>query len=560
MKAPSLFLVFVLAKTAALAGHPLPHSWWTPAAYLGQDALIALVFAVFEKFTPRPVSAIAFWVLTAYAALNIPVVRAVSTPLTIPMLRAAGGPLADSFRIYITWVNAGLVVAVLAAAFLSIRLTSAALTKGVIALLMILAALGPIASARLDTVGFGRNVAAVIVSGILPHVAPRAVEGDWGTSHFESGSTEDLSGLHGLARQRNVIMVSLESTAAQYLRLYGGEYDLMPNLGELAKSAVVFDNAYAVYPESIKGLYSVLCSTSPGLDSEPESYQKTPCQSIAQVMAEAGYRTALFHSGRFGYLGMESVIHNRGYQTLEDAGDIGGNHQSSFGVDEPATVERMLAWIDSVPRGQRFFLTYLPIAGHHPYNTPQRGPFPDHAEIGRYRNALLYGDAALGALRTGLRSRGLDDQTLWVIYGDHGEAFGQHEGNFAHTFFVYEENVHVPFLIAAPGAFDAQTRAHKVVSLLDTAPTLLDLAGLTIPELYQGRSMLRPEPRMALFFTDYSLKILGLRDGPWKMIHELGREPKLFNIEEDPGERKDLASASPARVAWYRQVMAGWMP
>ena len=159
---------------------------------------------------------------------------------------------------------------------------------------------------------------------------------------------------------------------------------------------------------------------------------------------DAGYRTAMFHSGRFGYLGMESIIRHRGYQTLEDAGDIGGNHNSSFGVDEPATVARMLAWIDGLPRGQRFFLTYLPIAGHHPYATPERGPFAGTAEIDQYRNALHYGDASLGALIEGLRARGLEQNTVWVIYGDHGEAFHQHEGNYGHTFFLYDENVHVP--------------------------------------------------------------------------------------------------------------------
>ena len=328
----------------------------------------------------------------------------------------------------------------------------------------------------------------------------------------------------------------------------------MPNLTELARNAVVFDNAYAVYPESIKGLYSVLCSAYPGIDSEPESYENIPCRSIAQALADAGYRTAMFHSGRFSYLGMESVIRNRGYQTLEDAGDIGGKHESSFGVDEPATVQRMLSWIDTVPRGQRFFLTYLPIAGHHPYNTPERGPFPEQEDIGRYRNALLYGDASLGALRDGLRRRGLDDKTVWVIYGDHGEAFGQHEGNYAHTFFIYEENVHVPFLIAAPGAISAPVRARKVVSLIDTAPTIGDLAGLPVPEAYQGYSMLDREPRMALFFTDYSLHILGLRDGPWKLIYETGRRPKLFDLERDPGEQYDVAPAHPQQSGWYEQV------
>jgi phosphoglycerol transferase MdoB-like AlkP superfamily enzyme len=565
MRAASLFVVFVLAKVAALGGHAFWLSWWTPAACFWQDALAALLFACFERFAPKRASSIVFWILAGYAALNIPVMRAVSTPLTLPMWRAARGPLADSFRAYATWTNAALVVAVLAAAAISRRLSSIPhYRRSLTVLAASLAVVGPFASTHVDTVGFDRNAVAALFASAVPHLgggpAP-PTRADWRASRFYSAAAEDLSAWRGLARGRNIVLVALESTAARYLRLYGGEYDLMPNLSALASNAVVFDNAYAVYPESIKGLYSVLCSTYPSMDSQPEDYEKIPCRSIAKALADAGYRTGMFHSGRFGYLGMNSVIRNRGYQTLEDAGDIGGHRESSFGVDEPATVARMLSWIDSLPRGQRFFLTYLPIAGHHPYETPERGPFPERDDIGRYRNALLYGDAALGALRAGLRARGLDDNTVWIVYGDHGEAFGQHPGNYAHTFFIYEENVHVPFLIAAPGAIHSQIRARKVVSLVDTAPTVLDLAGLTIPDLYQGRSMLDggPGPRMALFFTDYSLPLLGLRDGPWKFIYRLDtRRQKLFDLDRDPGERTNLASAYAGRVGWYEQVVRNW--
>jgi len=118
----------------------------------------------------------------------------------------------------------------------------------------------------------------------------------------------------------------------------------------------------------------------------------------------------------------------------------------------------MLTWIDALPRGQHFFVTYLPIAGHHPYATPGRGPYTGTAEIDQYRNALHYGDVSLGTLVEGLRARGLEKNTVWVIYGDHGEAFHQHPGNYGHTFFLYDENVHVPFLIAAPGLMRLRPR------------------------------------------------------------------------------------------------------
>ena len=111
------------------------------------------------------------------------------------------------------------------------------------------------------------------------------------------------------------------------------------------------------------------------------------------------------------YLGMEAVIRHRGYDTLADAGDIGGNRNSSFGVDEPSTVGRMLQWIDAQDSGRPFFLTYLPIAGHHPYESSAAGPFDEHDEFGRYRNALHEGDAALGTLMRGLQQRGIAERT-----------------------------------------------------------------------------------------------------------------------------------------------------
>jgi phosphoglycerol transferase MdoB-like AlkP superfamily enzyme len=253
---------------------------------------------------------------------------------------------------------------------------------------------GPMASRRVDTRGMDRNAITALIGIRVPQRVTPPAAGGWRQSRFETmRETEDLSRFAGAARGLNVVMISLESTAAQYLSLYGAGPDAMPNLSGLARNALVFENAYAVYPESIKGLFSVLCSEFPAFDSRPEAYENVDCSSLAAVLSDAGYRTGMFHSGRFGYLGMESIIRNRGYQTLEDAGSISGNHNSSFGVDEPATVARMLAWIDALPQGQPFFLTYLPIAGHHPYVTPVRGPFPGTAEVDQYRNALHYGDA-----------------------------------------------------------------------------------------------------------------------------------------------------------------------
>ena len=279
--------------------------------------------------------------------------------------------------------------------------------------------------------------------------------------------------------------------------------------------------------------------------------------SLAGILSEHGYRTGLFHPGRFRYLGMEEALRNRGYATREDAGDIGGERESSFGIDEESAVRRMLAWIDERP-GEPFLLTYLPIAGHHPYDAPRPHLFPDDSDINLNRNALHYADDTLAELLNGLRERGLVDNTLFVICGDHGEAFGQHEGNYGHTLYLYEENVRVPLLVAAPGLIES-VPVGRVVSLADVAPTVFDLLGLPIPDEYQGRSLLSAEPRMALFCTDYSLGLLGLRDGPWKMINELdsGRS-QLFDLRTDAAEQCDLSGEMPERTAVYREHLQRW--
>jgi hypothetical protein len=537
--------VLVLSRAAVLAGHAFAWSWWSPIAYLWQDAAVVLILSATDyglRRTPRLAWA-TYLTFVIYVAASVPVFREMSTPMTWPMWRAAGAALRDSTWYYVTPVNLLWVGVLLIAGTAAPWWLRRAPQRAVIAMCCGIVALGPLAASRVETHGLERNAWSALVVSMVPHVrAEASAAADWRETQSDQTPVMDLGRFRGAAAGRHVILVSLESTAAQYLALYGASPDVMPNLSELSKSAIVFDNAYAVYPESIKGLFSILCSTYPAFDVPVDRYADAPCQAVASILSARGYRTALFHSGRFGYLGMDAVVRRRGYSVLADAGDIGGNHESSFGVDDRTTAASALDWIDGVAPGERCFLTYLPVAGHHPYEAPEAGPFPDRDELGRYRNALHYGDGVLGSLIRGLRARGMEQKALWIVLGDHGEAFGQHDGNVGHTFQLYEENVRVPFIVAAPGLIAQPLRAPNVVSLIDTAPTLLDLLGIPTPASYQGRSMLNAERRRALFFADYSLGLVGLRDGPLKYVYELesGRA-RLFDLDRDPRETHNLA-------------------
>ncbi len=565
MRAVCLFVVLVIAKTMTLAGRNLPLSPWSPFVFFWQDVLAAVIFLAVDMCVRRPAPGwLLYGVAVAYVAVNVPVALVLGTPLTWTMMRAARGPLADSISHYFTTTNVGSLMVVAGAGVvlpMVLKQRRIKLSFPVVAAALVIVTTGATADSRVETRGLQRNAFGALVGSRVTRGAQRAdTAGD--SRIFASTtqrSTENLEHLRGAARGRNVVLIVLESTAARYLGLYGAERDPMPVLTELGRQAVVFDAAYAAYPESIKGLFSTLCSRYPALNTPPETHARVPCTSLAQRLAEAGYRTALFHSGRFEYLGMAPMIAGRGFELVKDAGGIGGNVRSSFGVDEPSTIRKMLEWIDSLKEGEPFFLMYLPVAGHHPYAAPGPGPFDSAGDFGRYLNSLHYGDAALGEFVRGLRARQLDDRTLIVVQGDHGEAFGQHPDNFAHSLFIYDENVRVPYLIAAPGLITGHIRATPIASVIDTTPTVLDLLGYAVPGEHQGRSLVRPEVRPAFFFTDYSLGWLGMRDSCWKYLYEIDSDrSKLFDVCGDPDETRDRSRDLAARVDAYRGRVLRW--
>jgi hypothetical protein len=571
MKALCLFGVLVAAKVMVVEPGVLVSSVWAPIAYFSPDALVAVAAAAIDILLRR--RRLGWWIYgaaVAMVAIEAPVAAVLGSPMTLPMMRASRGPIADSVVYYATWSNILRSAAIAALGVtLPIVLTRMVRPEGEvgrngtrfsIAVSLAMLALAPTAASYVDTEGRDRNAFTALMPLRLPTMAAAAAPINWRASPIPGASpAQNLTRYRGVARNMNVLIVILESTGARYLRPYGADDDPTPNLTRLAGRALIVDDAYAVYPESIKGLLATLCSMNPVFGESVERLALLPCDSIASALRADAYRTALFHSGRFAYLGMEAVVANRGFDSLEDAGVIGGQIRSSFGVDEPATVARILAWIDGLKSSDRFFVSYLPIAGHHPYVTPEPGPYAGSDDESRYKNALHYADASLGALLEGLRRRGLADHTVVVVFGDHGEAFGRHRGNVGHVLRIDEENVRVPYVIAIPGITSSAIHVQGTASVIDTAPTILDLLDLPASPRHQGTSLLQPGARMSLFLTDYALGWIGLRDGCWKFQLDVsaGRS-NLFDLCHDAGETTDLADQQPRRVDAYRTRALQW--
>ena len=550
----SLFLLYLVGKTITVAVHEVSLGLASIWVLFWQDAIIAAVVAFVFRWSKW-----AGWALYGAAvlhfAISMPLLRLMATPLTAPLLRAGSGTLADSMNHHVDGLNLALLsgTIVLGAA---LPVVLGRIRHRFHPAFWIFAVAGVLAgyclTASSDLHGLHRNSLVAFAQSV-----PRATD----TTVFVLDSAHQkrvFSAHYGLLKGANVILIGLESTGTGYLSTYGAASDPMPLLSRLAREGVTFENTYAPYPESIKGLYALLFSQQPHFGFDPEDLGPHSPPSLAVTAHNHSYETALFHSGRFMYLGMDDVIAAAGFQHADDAGAISGNHNSSFGVDDFATVDHLLNWLDHRTATNPFLVHYLPISGHHPYDAPIRSTFAGPDDKSRYRNALYYSDLALKRLVDGLEKRDLLENTLLVIYGDHGEAFGEHPGNYGHTLYLYEENVRVPLIFWMPAQLQA-ARVPRITSLVDIGPTICDLLGFTPPLDFEGNSAFNSTGQPALFCTDYSMRLRGIRFGEWKMILEKDTGyTRLYDLGRDPLEQTNLSTMHPEVVSALRERFFEW--
>jgi arylsulfatase A-like enzyme len=167
-----------------------------------------------------------------------------------------------------------------------------------------------------------------------------------------------------------------------------------------------------------------------------------------------------------------------------------------------------------------------------------------------------------------MEREGLWEKTVVIVAADHGEELFE-RGWIGHNVHLYEPSVHVPLLVRFPkGTGPAGTRVDALADLLDLAPTIADVLGAKgkggSDREFQGRSLLpvalgAPGKPALLSRTVWDRPRYALRDERFKFFYDTRTgEERLFDLEKDPGESRDLAAAEPLRTAYYRQALHAW--
>jgi arylsulfatase A-like enzyme len=378
----------------------------------------------------------------------------------------------------------------------------------------------------------------------------------------------------------NVLFYVIDTGRLDRFSLYGYPGKTTPRLEALAQHSAVFQNAYAPGPSTTPSITALFASRHP---SELGGRILDPAlvpQTLAEIFQQAGHATAAFQAN---YMLREDFGYARGFDLYQRFMEKVDGKRKSIRAEALST--SALEWLRE--QGNRPFFLYIQSMDVHDYRPPEpfasqfkgtgfRGHHIETADLSalapefiaqlkksldRYDATIAYADHQIGLLLDELEKLGVADRTLIVITADHGEPLLQ-RGHLAHGTTLHEELVHVPLLIHAPWARTA-LEIDDVVSLIDLAPTLADIARVEISTAFKGRSLIRPlpasEPARALgtrtggkWKNQNNLpKAWYLREGDWKLILSL-EESKLYHLPSDPHEEQNVAAQFPATEAYLR--------
>ena len=460
----------------------------------------------------------------------------------------------------------------------------------------------------------------------------------------------------------NVLLYVVDSLRADHLSCHGHSRQTTPNLDALAGEGVRYERCHApatwTRPVSVSlltGAYPPAHGVRHRDDALPADLDRLP-----GLLREAGMRTVGIStmgnvSSTLGYdAGFdafadlykdESVVERRREASAE-AQQLSHEDPEAIALPRSAdVVDRLEAEFESAgPDGpEDLFAFCWSIDPHLPFDPPEGfrdyvdpdydGPIdgsfeslpdePTPVDLDRLRDLydgeVRYVDEQVGRLVEGLKERGVYDDTLLVVLGDHGEAFYEHDVVF-HGTVPYEELLHVPLIVKPPAGGPTGETVDDLVSLIDVVPTILELLGIDgRPSRSQGR-VLPPfgdrsgadsgaaglgdpdAPTDRAVFSETQLRDFepahrSVTLGRWKYVRtetplpdyvlkrlveeresipgltyalatlrdsalaaaDGGVTEHLYDLEADPGERSNLAAERPAVVDRLRGELEAWL-
>ena len=408
-------------------------------------------------------------------------------------------------------------------------------------------------------------------------------------------------------RPPNVILILMDDMGWRDVGFMGNDFVETPNIDRLAKTGMMFTQAYASAPNCAPtraclmsgqypprhGIYTVVDPRQlPGSPwhklkaAESKSELDTNIVTVAEALQSGGYATAFFGMWNLGR-GRNGPVTpgGQGFQKVVFPENLGFGKDEYFDDDKNYLSDRLtdevLNFIDQ-NRERPFFVYYPDHAVHAPFNPKpdllakyerKAAARKDRRDNAAYAATVEAVDQNVGRIMQHLSQRNLTSNTVVIFTSDNGgtQQFtpplrgGKGE--------LYEGGIRVPLVVTGPAIKKSESKCDVPVSSVDFYPTLLELAGIKpakeqvldgvslVPAL-QGAATLE-RPRLFWHFPCYVGKATpssAIREGDFKLIEffEDGGRIELFNLKSDPNEEKNLAMAMPDKAAALAKRLHGW--
>jgi len=405
----------------------------------------------------------------------------------------------------------------------------------------------------------------------------------------------------------NIVMVAIDTLSARHMSCYGYKRKTTPFMDDYAREGVLFEKLYcqAIPTQpSYTSVYTGQYAVTHGIVSHGGSRDLSDdAPFLPEILRENGYTTCAVDN-----LYVHKKWFARGYEFY-----IQPRMQGKYAQATPCECfnARAIPWLKS-HANEKFFLFVHYWDPHTPYIPPEeyRGLFykgnptdpanksleglwrhPAFGEAWRkwfdqlqpgitdaeyiaamYDSEIRYADDGLQELLQTLEELKLADDTLVIIFSDHGEMMYKHGIYFDHHG-LYDNDIHVPLIIRWPGQARKGLRVPHLVQHIDIAPTILDALGIEIPEAMEGQSLVpyltgkRDEPIYPFLVTEECTRMMkwGLRTDKYKFIlsrkQDYQRRPlrELYDLEADPEELNNIAEDNPEIVKELEEILEGWI-
>lgn len=314
------------------------------------------------------------------------------------------------------------------------------------------------------------------------------------SNYVKSNQINPNSELFGVAKDQNIIVISLESLQEFAINLEVNGEEVTPFLNQFIQECYYFNNFYQQTSQGKTSDAEFITENSLyAADRGSAFYAKSQNQyeSLASIFKGQGYYTAVFHANEKEFWNRETMYEALGFDHFFDESAFLVNEENSFGwgLTDEAFFEQTLDYLKGLP--QPFYAKLLTLTNHYPFEIPEQYQYISPGEtnneiVNHYITTVRYLDEALKSFITNLKESGLYDNTIIVMYGDH---YGLSESYYEDLAILLQEeeitlNRHldlqrVPFIIHLPNQEEGEV-VSTVSGQIDMKPTLLNLVGLPV--------------------------------------------------------------------------------